>query len=1412
MAITWEEFISTPEYQKYDDKQKDNVRQQYFQSVIAPEIPAEHRETAFQQFNQHAIKTESNFVIDKEIAELESKVVLEPEWSTKMARSFGFGVNGKEEAQRLNAEQRDRERLEFLRQRKKDNNPETTLEHYKSAAKRNMQDSTIGKTIETYMMDGKNPTAIVYEPESTGERIAGGLARIGADLPLYALGSGVTTGGMIAKSAGSFALPKAIDKTLDIRRENGKVGLSDYDDIALEAAKGGVEGALFGGAGLAGNFAKSFVKNPVTGELVKLGVETPLETAIMAGSTKAQGGELTGETWGEIIGTLGAMKLIHANPYALRALKKQSEITGIPVEKLAENIKLDPTQAKILKDAEVWNRAAEESALRTETQIKNEYKNRVQDEVIDKQIRANYKDGKPLEEIVKLEQIPTEYLPHVADMVEGKAVVKPEILQKLDNIVNKRDPLIAQKYEDILPGQMRDMIQRDRQQIVDNHTKAQEELAIKKDIRSLYEEQRGKEFEELIKREQDILLGDYRRYANQPKMREKMDKAIDHTLNIMTHEEKANVALDPSSIRNFIDSKESGFADLKPNYQKAVMEEIAAKCMKETNIYPKSIFEQAVKRAETKLKYEDKRYQEPVRELEQTVQSLEAHPEYQAHLKELQGKPDIQVKQELEGKLNNIKLTAEQELQANLTNFQRVMGVSSEYGPLANDKAMYGRQYNDYVEFMKMPVADMRKVFEKAAFMKYKPYEISDEGVVTINNKTSLINKFRAVKMQLGDDVYRLVYENCRVADTTLHIELNHYKKTSKERRKDWKSDESKQLGLFAIGQQSAGEKTLLNMGKDKVEWNSLSDKQKAMYNEGRKIFDMIFDRINRGRIGAGVEPLKKVGDYFTLMRKFDLMERLGYDPHTITNTAFDKIEVGSAKMKAMSFQYGKSRVQSDKAVETDYLKVLDKYVQTSLKAIHYTPYIGKMRQAISSKQFRVSNPKGYAYMDMLLNTIAGKRISEASDVANYAATVAHRNLSGATLAFNVGTVVKQFTAPFMSIPEIGPLYLAKGVKDFQSESMRKFCMKESNHMSGRVFDATVSELEKSVTGMISAAQVKGIEIGMIGTKYADLISSQITWFGGYRYAKESLKLNHKGCVFYADDLVVRTQGSANRADIAPIQHTPIGKFFTTFGTYSINQFGYIKDEILGLGKRANLIAQGISKAEADFKYQSEGYIVRPIGNKKVNVYQEKRYASKADSLKKGIALAVTMTAVNTVYEMIDPLIPDFINLDSPTPAPISAMIEGMTGQEWTDFIYGEEPSEKKTKLVNMLLDDGFMKGLYNVVAEGALLLPVAGGSLKYGGGNAAGAGAALLVDVLNTISGRPNSKPIPELIGKLSGIPGTTQTIKILRELQKERIAENRKSKDPLSDIKRQMQQSNPFHKQSQSYKDPGLVEGLFQ
>ena len=92
------------------------------------------------------------------------------------------------------------------------------------------------------------------------------------------------------------------------------------------------------------------------------------------------------------------------------------------------------------------------------------------------------------------------------------------------------------------------------------------------------------------------------------------------------------------------------------------------------------------------------------------------------------------------------------------------------------------------------------------------------------------------------------------------------------------------------------------------------------------------------------------------------------------------------------------------------------------------------------------------------------------------------------------------------------------------------------------------------------------------------------------------------------------------------------------------------------------------------------------------------------------------------------------------------------------------------------------------------------------------GAMGALISDTGDLISGKPGAKNWEIILAKWAGVPGATQVHRILRELQKERIAENRKSKDPLSDIKRQMQQTNPFHKQSQRYKDPGLVQGLLQ
>lgn len=1399
----WEDVIKTPDYQKLSDGEKREWRKEYFDDIIKPQIKAEEYDSMWKDFSADADQMEGikqqpevkpkmtleefNASADREIAELEKIVKPKPDIIDRAKALFNPELDETME------DVKNRTRLAELKRMKELNNPESTLGEYNSSFAKGIMSGVIPKAIKAYAMDGDTRNDILYKPDSAGQNIVQGLGNIASDLPLYAAGSGITTGGMIAKSAGSFALPKALDRMLDIRNEKGEVELSDVPEVMTEGGKGAIEGALFGAAGALGKTAAGFV--PKYKGAVEQIVSTPLEVAIMGGSVKAQDGELNAETWGELGGTALAMKLLHANPYALRSLKKQSEVSGIPVEKLAENMRLDPKQAKILKDAEAWNKAAEESALRTEAQIKNEYKTRVQDEVIDKQIRANYKDGKPIEEIVKLEQIPTEYLPHIADMVDGKAVVKPEILQKLDNIINKKDPFAAQKYEDVLPGPMRDMALNERQQVVDQVELAKMKQGIAQDNLTAWQEQAPGKREQIINDEISKLTGDYKRYANQPVIREKMDAVIEHTLSITTPEERFGIAADPSSIRTFIDSKESGYSELKPQYQKAVEKEIVAQCIKEANYIPQHVIESAVKTADNKLKYEGKSYIEDAKKYDDAVKTLESHPEYQAYLKDLRGKPDIQVKQELEGKLDTIKLSAEEQLQANLVNFQKVMGVSAEYKSI--DPKEYGSHYNSLVEFQKKPVEDIRKTLESANYLD-----------MHVNSKVGLANKSRVIQQRLGEKVHRTFADPIREATWTFTKELGKVKEQKHELLKGLGKDAKTEIVDYMYSRQKDASPALARMGIKPKKWEELSAHQQAAVNELDRKFAELFDRINTARQMVGLEPLNKVNDYFTLIRKISFLEKLGYNPHNVPRDVFDNIKIEDVKTKALSFAFGKSRVRNERTLERDLDSALDKYYYSALRTIHLTPIIGKLREALQSEKMMITNPNAHQYLDMTLDFISGKRISEAKEITNYWANVLHRNLSAAVLAGNIHTVIVQPSSALIAMHAVGPRFMAQGLKDFGNEAMRKFAMNESKVLLTRVFDASIEEVKKGVTGKIAAAQAKGIEYGMLPTKYTDKFAAEVTWLGGYRYAKDALELNHKGCVAYADDLVIGTQGSAERIDLAPIQHTPLGKLFTTFQTFGINQFNYLKDEVIGHGKVNKLVAENVPGKQADTQFLSDKYIKKPLGKDKYgnqfyNIYEPRRQKDPISAAKDMAKYAVILGTISTIYELLDGVTPEYVSMGSPNAAPVSAFYEVATGQKWVDALYGQNPSTKEVNLID---------GLVAAMKETATLIPVAGGSAKFGGSNMFGAMGALISDTGDLISGKPGAKNWEILLAKWAGVPGATQVHRILRELQKERIAEHKKSKDPLYEVKKQMQQSNPYRKQTQRYKDPGLVEGLFQ
>lgn len=225
MAKRWSEVIQNPRYQQLSDEEKEAKRAQYFEEVVKPRIKPEQYNDMWGKFINDAYQMEGvkqqpeikpqmtleefNASADKEIAELEKIVKPKPDIIDRAKALFNPELDETME------DVKNRTRLAELKRMKEINNPQTTLEKYDTALYKGMMSGVGPKAIKAYINDGDNSHDVLYEPDSTGQRIVQGLGNIASDLPLYSAGSGITTGGAILKSAGSFALPKGIDKMLN---------------------------------------------------------------------------------------------------------------------------------------------------------------------------------------------------------------------------------------------------------------------------------------------------------------------------------------------------------------------------------------------------------------------------------------------------------------------------------------------------------------------------------------------------------------------------------------------------------------------------------------------------------------------------------------------------------------------------------------------------------------------------------------------------------------------------------------------------------------------------------------------------------------------------------------------------------------------------------------------------------------------------------------------------------------------------------------------------------------------------------------------------------------------------------------------------------------------------------------------
>lgn len=455
-----------------------------------------------------------------------------------------------------------------------------------------------------------------------------------------------------------------------------------------------------------------------------------------------------------------------------------------------------------------------------------------------------------------------------------------------------------------------------------------------------------------------------------------------------------------------------------------------------------------------------------------------------------------------------------------------------------------------------------------------------------------------------------------------------------------------------AYYQQAEGRKLLnYTYGVKDYKPRALDAREMAVYNELRTNLKTLFTDINAARVKAGIKPFQEVENYFTFFQKVSMMEKLGLDIVKIEDASMNKyirvlneelgidikptrpsaglskadqqvkdlVDAKFLKPSTNAFRFAKDRTKAvyeiGDSAKTAYLK----YVNSAYKHIYIGPEIAKAREYMlklpdgdGTFLMKESKPNTYKFLNRWLNEQAGLKDSyiEKTFGTKWDRRLAalNNNITVATLSMSIRSFLIQPTAILNTTVQIGPKYTMRGVASLLSGE-GETAMRKSN-LIAREYDVAVAESLAGLTGVKNTLA----ERGMFLLKYLDMQTAKASWLGAYEKAKDFYRLPESEAITYANNTVVKTQASARTIDKAPIQYDNLGKALTLFQTFVINDFNFIKSDILG------------------------------IRNKNI---------SKQEAVKKAMGYIAGITMINILFE-------DIIGINSPYPAPINAFENAM--------------------------------------------------------------------------------------------------------------------------------------------------------
>jgi hypothetical protein len=414
---------------------------------------------------------------------------------------------------------------------------------------------------------------------------------------------------------------------------------------------------------------------------------------------------------------------------------------------------------------------------------------------------------------------------------------------------------------------------------------------------------------------------------------------------------------------------------------------------------------------------------------------------------------------------------------------------------------------------------------------------------------------------------------------------------------------QSERIGILMTQRQHLGKAILGEMGKKPITDPTSSELELVKWIDERYL--QAFHDVNAAREAAGQEPIAWREDYSTFWHVAQNLESDGISLLNAPREAIEKALSGAQeeymrtrtpeqlakerKRSSIFFRFAQKRSGKLGPIDLDQTNVFQKYMSSAFNQMYQAEATAAAKKLIhgqwkvNGKDYKMSQDQPYLYKQLseYLGFITGGYKGDIPADLYRAGRAMASNAAVSKVGFNPRSVLSQLTSNVHTLTNLGktPQYLLKAVaEDF--DGVRQALMgdpaklkfaQESGDIKWRFKDPIVDEVAKlRGRGVVMKARAGAAKVGMAGLQFFDSITADLAWRAYYAKAMDG---KVEGVVrgdkwmsrTYANEEVTRTQSSASKMDLTPLQRKQWGKIATTLQNFVINEWGFVTRDVMGI-------------------------------------------------------------------------------------------------------------------------------------------------------------------------------------------------------------------------------------------------------